>query len=60
MPGDPRECVRHAAKLLDMASREKNEGSKKTLLHLADTWMKLARDLENAQQVLRNAEQNGS
>jgi len=52
MPGDPRECRRHAMKCLQLAAAARNDSIKEHFLSLAATWQGLAKQLEKAQELL--------
>jgi hypothetical protein len=47
MPGDPKECRKHAARCAELAARAKAEHLKAMLLQLSKSWEKLAIGLEN-------------
>jgi hypothetical protein len=48
MPGDPKECRRHAARCAEMAVAARSPQLKITFLELSKNWEKLAIQLENA------------
>jgi hypothetical protein len=48
MPGDPKECRKHAARCAEMAVAARNPRLKTTFLELSKNWEKLAIQLENA------------
>jgi hypothetical protein len=48
MPGDPKECRAHARRCSELAAAAKEPRLKKTLSHLAASWVKLASELETA------------
>jgi hypothetical protein len=52
MPGDPKECRKHALRCSELAATVQNEELKKTLLNLAKTWTRLAVELESANALL--------
>ena len=53
MPGDPKECRQHALRCMQLASEAKSEHAKGRFLDLAATWIKLAKDLEDARDLLK-------
>ncbi len=52
MPGDPKECREHAKNCLKLAAEATNEAAKLRFEQLAQTWMRLATDLEAAMTLL--------
>jgi hypothetical protein len=52
MPGDPSECRAHAKKCAEMASRATNPQHKQLLTNLAQSWTKIALDLEQSQALM--------
>jgi hypothetical protein len=52
MPGDPSECREHAKNCLRMASEAPSPLAKARFENLAETWMRLATDLEHARALL--------
>jgi hypothetical protein len=52
MPGDPEECRQQARNCKLLAEQTANQDSKQTLLHLAQSWAKLAAELESALALL--------
>jgi hypothetical protein len=46
MPGDPKECRRHALTCARLAQTATSPQAREELAHLASTWIKLAEDLE--------------
>ena len=52
MPGDPKECRRHAARCIEMADASENEVTKSTFVNLATMWVKLAEELERAKAMI--------
>ena len=52
MPGDPEECRQHALNCMLLAKQTANQDSRETLLHLAQSWRKLAAELESARALL--------
>jgi hypothetical protein len=48
MPGDPKECRKHAARCAEMAVAAHTPQLKATFLELSKNWEKLAIQLENA------------
>jgi hypothetical protein len=49
MPGDPTECRENAACCREMAARAPSAAARETFHNLADSWERLALQLENAQ-----------
>jgi hypothetical protein len=52
MPGDPRECRKHAARCAELAAEAKTEALKTHFLTLSKTWESLARELEVTQSMV--------
>jgi len=52
MPGDPAQCRLHAARYLELSKRAKNPARCQNLAALAETWTKLAAELESDQPLL--------
>jgi hypothetical protein len=52
MPGDPKECRKHARNCLKLAEASANAEITRTFVDLAHSWTKLALDLESAQALL--------
>jgi hypothetical protein len=48
MPGDPKECRRHAARCAELAVNASTPQLKGTFLELSENWEKLAIQLEDA------------
>ena len=46
MPGDPKECRDHAKRCWQLASETKNPELRESLTDLAQTWARLATDLD--------------
>jgi hypothetical protein len=53
MPGDPSECREHAKNCLELAAQAHNRQAKETFQSLAETWLRLAADLEAARASLK-------
>jgi hypothetical protein len=53
MPGDPNECREHAESCLRLAAETHNPQAKETFESLAQTWLRLAADLEAAKALLQ-------
>jgi hypothetical protein len=49
MPGDPKECRENAIRCREMATRATSALARETFQNLADSWERLALQLENAQ-----------
>jgi hypothetical protein len=56
MPGDPKECRKHAARCAEMAVAARTPQLKATFLGLSKHWEKLAIQLENAFAQLAESE----
>ena len=52
MPGDPKECRKHARNCLRIAEASTNAEITRTFVDLAHSWTRLALDLESAQALL--------
>ena len=52
MPGDPQECRQHAANCRQLAAEATSVSGRDTFLNLAETWERLARELEGAQSFI--------
>jgi hypothetical protein len=53
MPGDPKECREHAKHCLELAKESPPHSLARTSFEeLAQTWLRLARDLEHAKALL--------
>jgi hypothetical protein len=52
MPGDPKECREHAKNCLRMAAEAPSQLARVRFEKLAETWMRLATDLEHAKALL--------
>ena len=52
MPGDPKECRKHARNCLQLAEASANAEITRTFVDLAHSWTRLALDLESAQALL--------
>jgi hypothetical protein len=52
MPGDPNECRAHAKKCAELASRTTHPQHKQLLTNLAQSWTKIALDLEQAHALM--------
>jgi hypothetical protein len=57
MPGDPKECRQHALNCMLLAKEARSEDEKNRLLHLAQTWTKLAIELEQAEAFLKDKQE---
>jgi hypothetical protein len=53
MPGDPKECRKNAACYREEAARASNAVARATFANLADTWDRLATELESAREFLK-------
>jgi hypothetical protein len=56
MPGDPRECRRHALRCAELAVSARSEQLKAALLELSKNWEHLAIDLENGTATIDEVE----
>ena len=52
MPGDPKECRRHAARCAELARTARTQQLKATLLEMSANWIKIADDLERTKVLL--------
>ena len=52
MPGDPKECRDHAKRCLEIAATSPSSLTKAKFEDLAQTWMRLATDLEHAKRLV--------
>jgi hypothetical protein len=52
MPGDPKECRKHGATCRRLAETANGPTARQTFLNLADTWERLASELESAKLFL--------
>ena len=52
MPGDSRECRQHALNCVRLAQTAATPQSREDFANLAQTWVRLAEDLERAQAFL--------
>jgi hypothetical protein len=52
MPGDPKECRLHALKCAEIARTSPDSRTQEQFAQLAQTWLKLASDLEQSQAIL--------
>ena len=53
MPGNPAQCRLNAARCLKLAKRARRSEVRETLTALADTWTRLAAELESDEALLR-------
>jgi hypothetical protein len=53
MPGNPQECRQHATNCRRLAEAASNEAARQTFANLAETWERLASELESAQRFLQ-------
>ena len=58
MPGDPKECRKHARNCLRLAEASANTERTRNFVDLAHSWTKLALDLESVQALLVAVEHN--
>ena len=56
MPGDPKECRDRALRCLELAKTASSPQVKAQFLDLANTWSKLAADLEATLAMIKNME----
>src|SRR5262245_43112901 len=54
MPGDPKECRRHALNCMLLAKQASTEESQQTFLSLSQSWTRLATELEDAEAFLKD------
>ena len=52
MPGDPKQCRLYAARYLKLSERAKDPARRQRLASMAETWTKLAAELESDQPLL--------
>jgi hypothetical protein len=52
MPGDPKECRQHALNCVRLAQTSSTPQAREQFASLANTWLRLASDLEQAQAFL--------
>jgi hypothetical protein len=52
MPGDPKECRQHAKHCQELADAAPSQLTKARFEELAQTWLRLATDLEHAKALL--------
>ena len=52
MPGDPKECRQHALACVQLAQNSASPQAREEFASLAQTWIKLADDLERSQAFL--------
>jgi hypothetical protein len=52
MPGDPAQCRLYAARYLELSERAQDPERRQNLAALAETWAKLAAELESEQALL--------
>ena len=52
MPGDPAQCRLYAARYLELSKRADDPARRQSLAALAETWTKLAAELESDQALL--------
>jgi len=57
MPGNPKECRQHAKNCRRLAAESRTGSGRNTFLNLADTWERLAADLENAELFIKAMEE---
>lgn len=55
MPGDPKECRKHAARCVELANASTSEVTKSKFMGLANTWLKLAEELERAKTIIEES-----
>ena len=53
MPGDPKECRLHARHCIELAEQSRTPEERQRFLHLSETSINLATELESAQAFLR-------
>ena len=54
MPGDPKECREHAKNCQEMADAAPSAMAKARFEELAQTWLRLASDLEHAKALVEH------
>jgi hypothetical protein len=52
MPGDPKECRKHALRCADLAHTARTQELKQSMINLSRNWMKLSIELERSQALL--------
>jgi hypothetical protein len=52
MPGDPKECRKHAMRCAELAANARTQQLRATLLELSANWAKIADDLERTKALL--------
>jgi hypothetical protein len=52
MPGDPKECRQHALNCIELAKTAPSVQARETFANLANTWLRLAADLDASQALL--------
>ena len=57
MPGDPKECRQHALNCVRLAQTATTPQSREQFANLAQTWVRLAEDLERAQCFLNASDE---
>jgi hypothetical protein len=58
MPGDPDECRLHGKKCIEIAERSDSEVVKEQFRHLAETWFKLADELQSTLALMNTLEED--
>jgi hypothetical protein len=53
MPGNPRECRKHAVRCAELAMEARSPELAMMLTNLSKDWMKLAADLERTQALMK-------
>jgi hypothetical protein len=59
MAGDPKQCREHAAQCKDLAAHTLDRRATAAFMDLAETWERLAAELESSQVFVRAMEQIG-
>jgi hypothetical protein len=57
MPGDPKECRQHAENCRRLATESTTVAGRNNFLNLADTWERLAADLESIDPFIKTMQQ---
>ena len=57
MPGDPKECRQHALNCVRLAQTATTPQSRERFANLAQTWVRLAEELEHAQAFLSSLDE---
>jgi len=57
MPGEPRECRKHAWRCAELANSARSPELKQRLVELSRNWLKLAIELEKAHALLQTDEE---